>query len=186
MDFLTRLFDTSDYPARWHCGRWEDFVGWLHIGSDTLIFAAYFLIPIILYVYYKIANGELPKPVRKLLPCFGIFIFCCGATHLTDAVMFYYPAYRFLGVMKAATAIASWATLVAIGFQSKQLFQLKSGEDFKLMENARDVAREEVKATKQELRTLDSLNTEIQERIKLLDEQLTAFRKDIEENYDAS
>jgi hypothetical protein len=30
-DFLSKLFDTSDFPARWHCGHWTVGHGWLHI-----------------------------------------------------------------------------------------------------------------------------------------------------------
>jgi len=30
-DFFTNIFDASDWPARWHCGNWSDFHGWLHI-----------------------------------------------------------------------------------------------------------------------------------------------------------
>ena len=41
LDFLMRLFDTSDFPPRWYCGNWTDGHGWLHILSDIAIWGAY-------------------------------------------------------------------------------------------------------------------------------------------------
>ena len=43
-EFLTKLLDSSDWPARWHCGTWTGFHGWLYIISDLLIWSAYFTI----------------------------------------------------------------------------------------------------------------------------------------------
>ncbi|UPT68577.1 MAG: hypothetical protein M0D57_08105 [Sphingobacteriales bacterium JAD_PAG50586_3] len=43
--FFSNLLDTTDWPPRWHCGKWTDFHGWLYIISDLLIWAAYFAIP---------------------------------------------------------------------------------------------------------------------------------------------
>ena len=45
MDFFTRLFDTSDFPPRWHCGNWTAGLGWLHILSDLGVWGAYIAIP---------------------------------------------------------------------------------------------------------------------------------------------
>ncbi len=45
-DFFGKLFDASDFPARWHCGTWSSGHGWLHIGSDFAIFLAYIAIPV--------------------------------------------------------------------------------------------------------------------------------------------
>jgi len=30
LDFFRKLFDTSDFPARWNCGNWSSFHGFLH------------------------------------------------------------------------------------------------------------------------------------------------------------
>lgn len=38
IEFLAKLLDTSDFPARWHCGNWTSGEGWLHIVSDVAIF----------------------------------------------------------------------------------------------------------------------------------------------------
>ena len=41
LDFFARLFDTSSWPPRWHCGQWTDFHGWLYIASDVAIWAVW-------------------------------------------------------------------------------------------------------------------------------------------------
>ncbi|WP_035603666.1 HAMP domain-containing sensor histidine kinase [Haloferula sp. BvORR071] len=109
---LSDLFDTSDFPARWNCGRWSPLHGWFHIVSDIAIAAAYSMIPLALATYWWLKRSELVFP--KLFWLFSAFIFSCGATHLTDAVIFYSPVYRFSALMKVITALVSWATVVAL------------------------------------------------------------------------
>src|SRR5262245_40854608 len=103
-DFFGNLFNTSDYPDRWHCGSWNLPTGVLHIASDLTIFAAYAAIPVTL-AYFMLRRRDVPFP--RILWLFAAFILLCGTGHLFDAVMFYYPAYRFLGVWKLVTGIVS-------------------------------------------------------------------------------
>jgi PAS domain S-box-containing protein len=49
-----------------------------------------------------------------LFGLFALFILSCGFTHMLDALMFRWPAYRLHGLSKAITAMASWATVVAM------------------------------------------------------------------------
>lgn len=109
--FLGRLFDTSDFPARWSCGNWSEGLGWLHISSDLLIFGAYMAIPASLAL---VAGRRRDLPLRPILWLFVSFILFCGLTHLIEAIIFYEPVYRFAGLMKAATALISWATVIAL------------------------------------------------------------------------
>ena len=112
LTFFQKLFDTSDFPARWNCGNWDTFHGYLHIVSDMLIWAAYFMIPIALVYYWWKKRDEMEFP--KLFWLFGAFIFTCGITHFIDAIIFYHPIYRVSGVMKFVTAVVSWMTVFAI------------------------------------------------------------------------
>jgi len=112
MEFLSRLLDTSDFPARWHCGNWTLAHGWLHISSDLLIWGAYVAIPIVI-VYFVLRHGEaLPFP--RVLWLFAAFILLCGTTHLIEASIFWQPWYRLSGVVKLATAVVSWGTVAAL------------------------------------------------------------------------
>jgi len=109
---LGLLFDTSDFPARWHCGHWTPVHGWFHIISDLAIAGAYSVIPIALAGYWWLKRKELTFP--RLFWLFAAFIFSCGSTHVIEAIIFYHPIYRFSAVMKVITALASWATVVAL------------------------------------------------------------------------
>ena len=111
IDYFSKFFDTSDFPARWYCGNWSDFLGWLHILSDVAIFAAYFAIPAVL-VYF--ARKRKDFPFTKLFWLFAAFIVACGTTHLIEAVIFWSPIYRVSGMAKFITAVVSWATVIAL------------------------------------------------------------------------
>ena len=111
MDFWTKLFDTSDFPARWDCGLWSDGHGWLHILSDVAIWAAYFCIPGVLLFF---AWRRRTLPFRGIVVLFGAFILLCGTTHLMEAIIFWWPAYRLAGVIKFLTAAVSWVTVIAL------------------------------------------------------------------------
>jgi len=111
LEFWKKLFDTSDFPSRWHCGNWSAGHGWLHIASDTAIWGAYMAIPAIL-AYFVLKRKDFPfLPVFWL---FAAFIFSCGTTHLLDAGIFWWPTYRLSGIVKLITAVVSWATVFAL------------------------------------------------------------------------
>lgn len=107
MDRLGWLFDSSGFTPRWHCGLWSQALGWTHIVADLLIFGAYFTIPIALATLV-LRRRDAPYP--GLLTLFAMFILCCGATHLVEAIIFYEPIYRFSAVLKVATAAVSLLT----------------------------------------------------------------------------
>src|SRR5579871_3065145 len=110
-DFLAKLFDTSDFPARWHCGHWTAAHGWLHILSDLGVWSAYVAIPCVLG-YFVLRRKDIP--FRTIFWLFGAFILACGTTHLMEAIIFWWPAYRLAGVIKLFTAVVSWATVIAL------------------------------------------------------------------------
>lgn len=111
LEFLAKLFDTSDFPARWHCGTWSEFHGWLHIVSDLAVFAAYITIPLVL-LYFQRKRRDIPVP--KVFFLFAAFVFSCGAVHFVEATIFWWPVYRVSGIVKLVTAIVSWATVIGL------------------------------------------------------------------------
>lgn len=108
---IEKLFDAHGFMPRWQCGDWSLSLGWLHIISDFLIFVAYACIPLSL-MFFALRRRDIA--LKGIVWLFVAFILSCGLTHLTDAAMFYYPAYRFLGMMKAITAVVSLSTVVAL------------------------------------------------------------------------
>lgn len=109
--FFSRIFDTSDFPARWTCGRWGVIEGWTHIISDVLIFASYVAIPAALFILLR-KRRDIAFP--RILWLFIAFILSCGIGHGVESLMFWWPAYRFTAVIKAVTAVVSVATAIAL------------------------------------------------------------------------
>jgi len=136
IDFFSKIFNTADWPARWHCGIWSDFHGWLYILSDVSIWAAYFAIPVLLF---HILSKRKDIPFTRIFWLFIAFIMLCGTTHLLDAVIFWWPAYRLSALVRLATGIVSVFTVYAL---------------YKILPLVH------------RLRTLDQLEAEIEERKK--------------------
>ena len=110
-DFFSKIFNTADWPARWHCGNWSDFHGWLYILSDVSIWAAYFAIPFLLF---RILKERKDIPFSRIFWLFIAFIMLCGTTHLLDAIIFWWPAYRLSALIRLATGIVSIFTVYAL------------------------------------------------------------------------
>lgn len=53
IEFFEHLFGTESWPPRWRCGEWTEFHGWLYIGSDLAVWAAYFTIPLLLFYFIQ-------------------------------------------------------------------------------------------------------------------------------------
>ncbi len=125
-DFFAHLFDTDGFPPRWHCGDWTAGTGWLHILSDIGIWSAYVSIPIVIG-YFLLRRRTLP--FRGIVALFAAFILACGSTHLMDAVIFWWPAYRLSGIMKLATAVLSWTTVIALMWMTPKALAMRTPEE---------------------------------------------------------
>jgi signal transduction histidine kinase len=128
-DFFGKLLNTDDFPARWHCGNWTDFHGWLYIISDITIWAAYFAIPILLLRVMIKRKGIV---LSNLIILFLAFVFLCGLTHLMDALIFWWPAYRLSALLRLATAIVSVIAAFALSRVFPMLLGLRSVRELKL------------------------------------------------------
>jgi signal transduction histidine kinase/CheY-like chemotaxis protein len=171
-DFLSRLFDTSGFPARWHCGSWTDGHGWLHILSDLVVWSAYLAIPCVL-AYFMLRRKDLPFRLVFLL--FGAFILACGSTHLMDAILFWWPAYRLSGVLKLITAVVSWATVFALASVVPKALTLRSPVELEREVNQRRLAEEALH------RSYGELEQRVRERTEELAAANEALRAEIGE-----
>ncbi|MFO0801210.1 MAG: ATP-binding protein [Gemmataceae bacterium] len=120
-EFWPKLLATEGFVPRKACGDWTPELIWLHFGSDLAIWMAYLSIP---FVLVSLLRRKREVPFSWLLVLFALFILGCGFTHLGDALMFHYPAYRAQGVMKLVTAVVSWATVCALVPAVPQLDEL--------------------------------------------------------------
>jgi chemotaxis family two-component system sensor kinase Cph1 len=124
--FFAKLFDTSAWPPRWHCGTWSDFHGWLYIVSDVLIWGAYFAIPFLLF---RIINKRKDIPFPKIIWLFIAFILLCGTTHLIDALIFWLPVYRLSALVRFLTGIVSVFTVFALYKILPLIYRLRTLDD---------------------------------------------------------
>ena len=121
--FFTNLLSPEGFPPRWVCGSWTEFHGWLYITSNIGVWSAYMSIPFLLVLFLK-KRKDLPFP--RIFALFALFIFACGTTHLVDATMFWWPAYRLAAVVLLFTAIVSWVTIFALVAVMPQALKLRS------------------------------------------------------------
>jgi two-component system, chemotaxis family, sensor kinase Cph1 len=138
IDFFRGLFDTSLWPARWHCGYWSDFHGWLYISSDLMIWLAYFMIPIIIFNYVSRRKQVIKFSGIYLL--FAAFILLCGTTHFLDASMFWVPMYRLNGLVRFFTAVISLMTVYYLIKILPEAFKQKTSIELEGEINRREFA----------------------------------------------
>ena len=105
------LFNTSGLAPHGYCLLWEPGMIWLYAISDGAIALAYYSIPLTLVIIGS-RRGDLV--FRPMLWLFAIFIVLCGTTHWLDLATRWSAAYGLQGLVKAATAIASIVTTVAL------------------------------------------------------------------------
>jgi PAS domain S-box-containing protein len=110
LEFWSRLFDPSGFAPQAVGPSWTPTLLWLHATSDLLIWLAYLSIPLILLYFSR----RRDLPFSRMFVLFALFILACGTVHLLEALVLEYPIYRFQGVMKAVTALMSWATVIAL------------------------------------------------------------------------
>jgi PAS domain S-box-containing protein len=95
-----------------HCYLWQPATLWLNVGSDAVIAACYFAIPPAMYVLIR--RRELQTRYALVAAMFAAFILLCGTTHVMEVWTVWNPIYRVSGMLKAVTAIISFATLLSV------------------------------------------------------------------------
>ncbi|MFO0880871.1 MAG: PAS domain S-box protein [Gemmataceae bacterium] len=148
MEFLARLIDTSDFPARWYCGNWSAGHGWLHIASDLAVGGAYFAIPLALGM---LLSQRKDLPFRSIFLLFVAFILLCGTTHLMESILFWWPAYRLAGVFKLMTAVVSWFTVFALLRIAPAALAMRSPQELEREVAARRQAEDELRRVNADL-----------------------------------
>jgi PAS domain S-box-containing protein len=163
LDFLSKLFDTSDFPARWNCGNWTAGHGWLHVVSDLGVWSAYVAIPCVLG-YFVLRRKDIP--FRTIFLLFGMFILACGTTHLMEASLFWWPAYRLAGLIKLGTALVSWGTVLALVPVTPKALAMRSPDELE----------REIAARKEAEFALQRANAELEQQIEALKASEERFR----------
>jgi signal transduction histidine kinase/ActR/RegA family two-component response regulator len=121
------LFSNTGFMPHGHCYLWQPATLWANVGSDAVIAAAYYAIPIALYYLVRERRREIPYPWIVLM--FAAFILLCGSTHLMEIWTVWHPDYRLAGLLKGLTGIVSIATTVALFQVIPKAMQLRSPDD---------------------------------------------------------
>jgi len=113
------------------------------------VWSAYWTFPLVLG-YLLVRRRD--TPFRTLFMLFGAFVLLCGTTHLMEAVIFWWPAYRLAGVLKLLTAVVSWATIVALVRATPTVLAVRSPAELEREIDARKQAEEQVRESERRLR----------------------------------
>ncbi|MBX2900627.1 MAG: two-component sensor histidine kinase [Cyclobacteriaceae bacterium] len=169
LNLFSDLFSTSLWPARWHCGTWTPLHGWTYIISDLIIWLSYFAIPGILVFFYLRKGRSEGVPFHKIFLLFVGFILACGLTHLIDAAIFWWPAYKLSALLRLATAGISLFTVFALIKVIPDVLMLKTPAHFEklVQERTRDLQllneqlQREINEKKKKDETLFQTNQEL-------------------------
>jgi len=148
VEFFQGFGSTSEWPARWHCGYWSDFHGWMYILSDLMIWLAYFLIPLVI-IRYAIRRKNVQFYKAYIL--FAAFILLCGTTHFLDALMFWVPVYRVNAVVRLITGIVSLFTVYHLIKLLPTAFKLRTTAELEAEIQQRKKAEFELELTNKKL-----------------------------------
>lgn len=124
---MSNLFDwllPQNFLPHGHCYLWRPDVLWLHVGSDTVIAASYYAIPVALGYFVHRRRAVLPYWWVPVL--FAMFIFLCGTTHVLNIWTVWRPDYVVDGMVKLATALASASTAVLVFASLPQAIALRT------------------------------------------------------------
>lgn len=132
------------------CLLWKPELMLLHITSDALIAAAYFVIPIGIARFVG-NRDDLEPSHRSAALLFAAFIGLCGFTHVASILTLWYPYYVTEGWLKAATAVVSVATAGLVLTIVPQLLRLPSPKTLQLEIDQHRVTLAELTAARAEL-----------------------------------
>jgi PAS domain S-box-containing protein len=160
------LIDHASYMAHGYCLLWKPWLVAMHAGSDLVIFASYFAIPVAIWLFLRRRNEMELRPLAIL---FALFIFLCGLTHLVQMVTLWYPIYETQGFVKLATAAVSLATAILIFPLIPKALAIPSP---RAMNEANEGLRREIAAHKETLLRLEEIRAKLEQNVRQRTEQL--------------
>ncbi len=111
LTYFQHLLGERGLAPHGFCLLWDPALIWTHVISDALIGIAYFSIPVAI-AYFLTRRRDIA--FSWVVWLFAAFITACGATHFLSIWTLWHPDYGIEGLVKAATAVVSVATAVAL------------------------------------------------------------------------
>ncbi len=165
---------SSDFMPHGHCYYWDPSVVWLHVISDVLTSAAYYSIPVALFVFVR-RRRDLAFP--SIFWLFAAFILACGTTHVLNIVTLWHPVYRLEGVIKAVTGGVSVVTAIVLWPLIPRALQLPSPAQ---LESVNDQLRDENLQRRHAEAKLKLANEALEARVAARTDELRRSNQDLE------
>lgn len=108
---LKRFFTPGAFEAHNSHFYQDTALMWALIVSNVLIFLAYTIIPVALFMFMRRRKDLVFKKVFLL---FALFIIMCGIHHIVHVLTFWYPIYYMQALVDVITAIVSVLTAIAL------------------------------------------------------------------------
>ena len=110
-DYFQRLLGERGLAPHGFCLLWDPALIWTHVVADALIGLAYFSIPVFI-AYFLTRRRDVA--FGWVIWLFAAFILACGTTHFLSIWTLWHPDYGIEGLVKAATAVVSVLTALAL------------------------------------------------------------------------
>ncbi len=166
-ELLNWMFSSQGFMPHGHCYLWQPGTMWLNVGSDGLIAAAYFVIPLSLYDFVRRRASDIP--FRGIFLMFAAFILLCGSTHVMEIWTVWNADYRLSGALKLLTGIVSIVTTLALFRIMPHAIELRSPRQLQQEVVARTAELMEVNAKLQQtIQELKQQGEELQTMLDLL------------------
>jgi signal transduction histidine kinase/ActR/RegA family two-component response regulator len=169
-DIFGWLFSSANFMPHGHCFLWQPATLWLNVGSDGLIAASYFAIPVALYYYVRHRKEEIPYVWMPLM--FAAFIFLCGGTHIMEIWTVWDPVYRAEGALKLLTGLVSFATTLSLIWIMPRAMLLQTPRQLQIEVAARTAELAEVNA---QLRAEIAARVAAEEQLRVADRRKDEF-----------
>jgi PAS domain S-box-containing protein len=162
--WLAPFFDVQTLSPHGICLLWRPELIWTHAISDVLIGLAYFSIPLALGVFlYHRRDVRFGWAVWM----FVMFIMLCGVTHFMMVWTLWNPDYGVEALVKAATAVASLVTAIALWPLLPKAIAIPSTDTLQARIDERDAALSELRAA---MESMVRMEEHEREQARLLDE----------------
>jgi signal transduction histidine kinase len=158
LHFFSSLFK-MDFMPHGSCYLWQTNILLLHTISDGLIAVSYFVIPVLLVIFVR-KRKRLSFSVMFWM--FAAFILLCGTTHVLNIVTIWDPVYRFEGLVKLVTGIASVLTAIGLLKLIPQMLTVPLPEEMAAVNKA---LAQQIAINRQSEDRLRQMNAELERRV---------------------
>jgi PAS domain S-box-containing protein len=164
---LSDAISQAAYMAHGYCLLWQPWLIAAHAVSDIFICAAYFAIPVAIWIFIQ---RRKDLELKHLAFMFAVFIFLCGLSHAVQAATLWWPVYETQAYVKMATAFVSLLTAFSIFPLLPKALAIPSPRQLQAVNDGLSAEIDAHRRTLQELQQArDELEMRVRERTRDLD-----------------